>query len=164
MAPFDNGYSSNLINKLSPLIEGQVPDFIQADHPVFSRFLKHYYQYLEAGELQVTVTIDNVLLEVESESFALDVDGNKIVLESGAGTDGKFVVGETITGGTSKATAKVLVDDLGNTSTPRLFITSQQKFVTGETVTGGTSSASAVVTRYRANPVQTIQQLWFLQL
>ena len=159
MAPFDSSPTGNLTTKLSTLIDGQLPDFIQSDHPIFSRFLKHYYEYLEAGELQVTVTIDNVLLEVESESFALDVDGNKIVLESGAGTDGKFVVGETITGGTSKATAKVLVDDLGNTSTPRLFITSQQKFVTGETVTGGTSSASAVVTRYRANPVQTIQQL-----
>ena len=159
MAPFDPTPTGKLTTKLSPLIDGQLPDFIQSDHPIFSRFLKHYYEYLEAGELQVTVTIDNVLLEVETESFALDVDGNKIVLESGAGTDGKFVVGETITGGTSKATAKVLVDDLGNTSTPRLFITSQQKFVTGETVTGGTSSASAVVTRYRANPVQTIQQL-----
>ena len=159
MAPFDSSPTGNLTTKLSTLIDGQLPDFIQSDHPIFSRFLKHYYEYLEAGELQLTVTIDNVLLEVETESFALDVDGNKIVLESGAGTDGKFVVGETITGGTSKATAKVLVDDLGNTSTPRLFITSQQKFVTGETVTGGTSSASAVVTRYRANPVQTIQQL-----
>ena len=46
----------------------------------------------------------------------LDVDGNKIVLEKGAGSDGKFDVGETITGGTSKATATVLVDDLGNTA------------------------------------------------
>ena len=40
MAPFDNGYSSTLINKLSPLIEGQVPDFVQADHPVFVNFVK----------------------------------------------------------------------------------------------------------------------------
>ena len=43
-------------------------------------FLKHYYQYLEAGELRITSNVDNVLLELESESFALDVDGNKIVL------------------------------------------------------------------------------------
>jgi hypothetical protein len=63
----------------------------------------------------------------------------KLFWKSGAGTEGKFVVGETITGGTSKATAKILVDDLGNTTTPRIFITSQQKFVTGETITGGTS-------------------------
>ena len=87
MAPFDNGYSSNLINKLSPLIEGQVPDFIQADHAVFVRFLKHYYQYLESGELRLTVSIDNMLLEVQTESFLLLEDGNKLVLES---SEGKF--------------------------------------------------------------------------
>ena len=156
---FDNALSGNLTTKLSTQIDGQLPDFIQADHPVFSRFLKHYYQYLEAGELRLTVNIDNLLLNLESESFALDVDGNKIVLEKGAGSDGKFDVGETITGGTSKATATVLVDDLGNDSNSRLFITSQQKFITGETITGETSGATGTVTRYRANPVQNIQQL-----
>jgi hypothetical protein len=161
MATFDSDIDStgNLTTKISTLIDGQLPEFIQSDHPIFSVFLKHYYEYLEAAELRVTVNIDNLILETETNSKVLYVDGNKIVLEVGAGTEGKFVVGETITGGTSKATAKILVDDLGNNTTPRIFITSQQKFITGETVTGGTSSSSAVVTRYRANPVQTIQQL-----
>ena len=159
MAPFDSSYSSNLTTKLSPLIEGQVPDFVQADHPLFVKFLKNYYEYLEAGELRVTVNIDDLLLEAETTSYALDVDGNHITLEDGSGTTGKFVVGETITGGTSKATAKVLVEDLGNLTKPRLFITSQQLFETGETITGGTSGSTGTVTRYRANPVQNIQQL-----
>ena len=156
MAPFDNGYSSTLINKLSPLIEGQVPDFIQADHEVFVRFLKHYYQYLESGELRVTVSIDNMLLEVQTESFLLLEDGNKLVLES---SEGKFSPNETITGGTSKATATVLVDDLGNSIKPRLFISGQQQFQTGETITGGTSGATGTVVRYRGNPIQNLQQL-----
>ena len=161
MAPFDSDIdpTGNLTTKISTLIDGQLPDFIQADHPIFSVFLKQYYEYLEAAELRVTVNIDNLILETETNFKVLDVDGNNIVLETGAGTEGKFIVGETITGGTSKATAKILADDLGNTTTPRIFITSQQKFVTGETITGGTSSSSAVVSRYRANPVQTIQQL-----
>ena len=160
MAPFDNPYSSKLTNKVSPLLGGQLPDFIQSDHAVFARFLKHYYQYLEAGELRVTVSIDNLLLELETESFALDVDSNKIVLENGTdATTGKFVVGETITGATSKATATILVDDLGHSTKPRLFISGQQQFQTGETITGGTSSATGTVVRYRANPVQNIQQL-----
>ena len=30
--------------KVSPLIEGQVPDFVQSDHPQFVKFLKDYYQ------------------------------------------------------------------------------------------------------------------------
>ena len=150
--------SGDLTTKISTQIDGQLPDFIQADHPIFSKFLKHYYEYLESGELRVTVNIDNLLLELETASHVLTPDGTKIVLESGAGSTGQFEVGETITGATSKATAKVLVDDLGNT-TPRLFITSQQKFATGETVTGETSNASAIVIRYRANPVQNIQQM-----
>ena len=153
--PFDNNPTGKLTTKVSTLIDGQLPDFIQSDHPIFSRFLKHYYQYLESGELRLTVTIDNLLLELTEASNVLDVDGDKIVLES---SGGKFTVGETITGGTSNATAKVLVDDL-DASTPRLFITSQQRFITGETITGGTSDATGTVTRYRANPVQTIQQL-----
>ena len=156
MAPFDNGYSSTLINKLSPLIEGQVPDFVQADHDVFVRFLKHYYQYLESGELRLTVSIDNMLLEVQTESFLLLEDGNKLVLES---SEGKFSPNETITGGTSKATATVLVDDLGNSTKPRLFISGQQQFQTGETITGGTSGATGTVVRYRGNPIQNLQQL-----
>ena len=165
MAPFDIGYSSDLTTKISPLIEGQVPDFVQADHALFVKFLKSYYQFLEAGELRVTVNIDNLLLELETPSKVLDVNGEQIVLENGTlatgetvGTDGKFVVGETITGSTSKATATILVDDLGN-STPRMFISSQQQFQTGETITGGTSGATGTVDRYRGNPVQTIQQL-----
>ena len=158
MAVYDNPPTGKLNTKISPLIDGQLPDFIQSDHPVFSRFLKHYYQYLEAGELQLTVTIDKLLLNAESTSYALDVDGNKIVLEDGAGTSGKFTVGDTITGTTSKATATVLVDNLDNATAPRIFITSQQKFVTGEIVTGAISGSGTIVS-YRANPIQTIQQL-----
>ena len=39
---------SKFTKKLSPLIEGQVPDFVQADHPVFVDFVKDYFQFLEA--------------------------------------------------------------------------------------------------------------------
>ena len=31
---------SKFTKKVSPLIEGQVPDFVQADHPVFVDFVK----------------------------------------------------------------------------------------------------------------------------
>ena len=135
------------------------PDFVADDHPIFSTFLQSYYKYLESGELVVSATIDNVLLELETTTRLLDEEDNRIVLETGTGTTGKFIVGETITGATSGATAEVLVDDLGNTTKPRLFITSQQQFITIETITGGTSSATGTVTSYRASPVQNIQQL-----
>ena len=156
--PFDLSWTPELENKLSTQIDGQLPDFIAEDHPQFSQFLKSYYQFLESAELQLTVSIDNIILEVQTPTNLLNEDGTLIVTESGTGSTGKFVDSETITGSTSYATAKVLVEDLGN-ATPRLFISSQQLFETGEIVTGGTSGATGVITKYRANPVQNIQQL-----
>jgi len=148
---------SILNNKLSPLIEGQVPDFVQSDHPVFVNFLKDYYKFLEAGELTISTTTDYVALETETSSYIIDEDdGDRIVTEIGAGTKGFFIEKETITGTTSKATAQVLVDDSRNS---RLFITSQQKFITGEIITGGTSGSEGTVVIYRGNPVQNIQQM-----
>ena len=40
---------SKLLTKVSSLIPGQVPDFVESDHSLFLKFLKDYYQYLEAG-------------------------------------------------------------------------------------------------------------------
>ena len=149
-----SGHEPTLKNKVSPHIQSQLPEFVQADHPVFSLFLKYYYEFLEAGELVVTGSNDYVIEETISKNFILDETGENIVLEESVG---KFVVGETITGQTSGATARILVDDFDDNN--RLFITSQQRFETGETVTGNTSGATTTVASYRANPVQNIQQL-----
>ena len=153
MAPLDNPPSSKLLTKISPLIDGQLPDYARDEHPIFSKFLQYYYEYLEAAELTVTSQVDNILLEVESTAYLLDQDGNQIVYED---SDGKFSVGETITGQTSKATATILIDDLRN---GRMFISAQQQFINGETIVGATSTAEGTVKKYRGNPVQTIQQL-----
>ena len=48
---------TKLTTKVSSLISGQTPDFVQADHPLFVKFLKDYYRFLEAGRLTVTATI-----------------------------------------------------------------------------------------------------------
>ena len=108
MAPFDG----SLLTKISPMIDGQVPDFIQSDHPVFVEFLKQYYQFLESAEISISGTVDELLLETSSDSF-LVLNGtnfsglnesDRVVLESGSGTTGKFEVGETITGSTVDTT------------------------------------------------------------
>ena len=65
--------------------------------------------------------------------------------------------GETITGSTSGATSTVLAEDLVSNS--RLFISAHNGFITGETVTGSVSGATAIVKKYRANPIENIQQL-----
>ena len=86
--PFDLSWTPELENKLSTQIDGQLPDFIAEDHPQFSIFLKHYYQFLESAELQLTVNIDNILLEVESATNLLNEDGTLVVTEAGSGSTG----------------------------------------------------------------------------
>ena len=116
-----SGHDPTLKNKVSPHIQSQLPEFVQADHPLFSLFLKYYYEFLEAGELVVTGSNDYVIEETISKNYILDETGENIVLEESVG---KFTVGETITGQTTGATARILVDDFDDNK--RLFITSQQ--------------------------------------
>ncbi|MEK9697730.1 MAG: hypothetical protein VW270_18330, partial [Candidatus Poseidoniales archaeon] len=149
-----SGHDPTLKNKVSPHIQSQLPEFVKSDHPLFSLFLKYYYEFLEAGELTLTGSNDYIIEETLTTNYILEETGEKIVLEESVG---KFTVGETITGSTSGATARILVDDFDDNK--RLFITSQQRFETGETVTGNTSGATTTVASYRANPVQNIQQL-----
>ena len=98
-------------NKVSPLIEGQVPDFVQADHPIFVDFVKDYFKFLEAGRLSLSNLVNYVSQETNTVNYILNEDGDRIVTEIDEDTTGLFVVGETITGGTSKATATVLVEE-----------------------------------------------------
>ena len=47
-----NAYDDiTLKNKVSTHIQHQLPEFIQADHPLFSKFVKIYYQFLESAEI-----------------------------------------------------------------------------------------------------------------
>ena len=79
---------SKLLNKLSPLIEGQVPEFVQADHPVFVDFLKDYFQFLEAGrlELQELSEYDSIVNYIRQETnttaYVLLEDGERVITES----------------------------------------------------------------------------------
>jgi len=157
-------------DKITNLINSQVPDFIVQDHPKFLEFVKAYYTFMESAELRVTSvqTTEGILLETETnqennlllDASRLDTDrtqldaGDKIILESS--TYGKFTRGETITGQTSNATAVILSEDLTN---DRLFISAQDKFIDGETILGNSSNASATINSYRPNPVNNIQDL-----
>jgi hypothetical protein len=149
-----SGHEPTLKNKVSPHIQSQLPEFVKEDHPLFSLFLKYYYEFLEAGELTLSGSNNYVIEETLTKNYILDETGENVVLEDSVG---KFAVGETITGAITGATAKILVDDFDNNK--RLFISSQQRFQTGETITGASSNATSTVVSYRANPVQNIQQL-----
>ena len=45
--------------KISAIINAQIPEFVVADHPKFAEFLKVYYQLLESAELSVTANGGN---------------------------------------------------------------------------------------------------------
>ena len=157
-------------DKISNLINQQVPEFVLEQHPKFLEFIKTYYTFMESAELRVTSvqTTDGIQLETETaqennlvlNASKLDTDrtsldaGDKILLEDTG--FGKFQRGETITGSTSNATAEVLSEDLDNN---RLFISAQDGFVQDETITGGTSGARATISNYKPNPVNNIQDL-----
>ena len=67
--------NSKLVTKVSPLIEGQVPGFIQSEHPVFVNFLKDYYQFLEAGRITYTGAVEYVRQQTNTLEFILLEDG-----------------------------------------------------------------------------------------
>ena len=143
-------------DKISTLINSQLPDFVVDDHQQFAQFLKTYFTFMESAELQVTsiestdgITlenetgrVDNLLLDgskISSERTQLD-SGDKLILEDSS--FGKFTVDETITGQTSNATATVVAEDLANN---RIFISAQDKFARNEIIIGSTSNAQAVI-------------------
>ena len=157
-------------DKISTILNSQLPEFVVADHPKFAEFLKVYYQLLESAELSIDTIegTDGILLQSETgqtNNLVLNSSrkdtartlldaGDKILLEES--TYGKFVRSETVTGQTSKATAVVLVEDIANN---RLIISAQDKFVENEIIIGASSGAQANITNYKPNPVNNIVDL-----
>ena len=128
---------STLKNKVSVLVENQLPDFVRSENPNFIAFMKAYYEFMESAELKLTTlgSVDSII----SESQAIgSTTLNYIILEdtniyrpgevdtilTEDTTAGAFVNDETIVGQTSKATAVVRVEDINAGS--RLFISSKR--------------------------------------
>ena len=120
---------------------------------------------MESAEITLTNIgdPDHIVLEgttagktvIDGTNINKDDSGDNFLLEDTS--YGDFQNGETITGSTSGATATVLIEDVD--AGARLFVTHQNKFIEGELITGSTSAAQATIGKYRANPVQNIQQL-----
>jgi hypothetical protein len=150
--------------KLSPLVNRQLPQHIQANNPLLAEFLKQYYVYMEAAQITLSsvTASDQILLETASEGF-LALDGtddksnneNDYILNE-EGSVGEFTKGETITGSTSGQTATILAEDTDNL---KIYISANSLFVTGETITGSSSGAEGIIGKYRGNPNETLTQL-----
>ena len=61
---------SKFNDKISTILNSQLPEFVVADHPKFAEFLKVYFQLLESAELSVTTIkgTDGIVLESETSS------------------------------------------------------------------------------------------------
>ena len=158
---------ANFYDKISNLINSQVPDFVLEDHPLFLDFVKAYYKLLESAKIDLvnigapshiqlhsSKSVTNYL-NLDGTTPDGDDEGDKVLLEDT--TFGDFQNGEVITGQTSGATTTILVEDVGGNQC--IFVVANAKFIEGEIIVGATSEASATIKRYRANPVQNIQQL-----
>ena len=99
-----NGNDQSFKNKISPIIDGQLPNFVQEDHPLFVTLLKHYYQFME-GRTFFGGFNDYVIQETNSVNYILDENGDNVVLETSIS---KFETGETIVGDTSKVVQRLL--------------------------------------------------------
>ena len=63
---------SSTVNKISNLIESQMPDFVRNENPLFVSFLESYYEFLEQSNN--SVTLGNLLDRVELLKDLGDVD------------------------------------------------------------------------------------------
>lgn len=144
---------SHELKNISSIFDKSIPDFIKNDHGLFVKFLKYYYQFLESGELTISLDSYTLLQETNTPNKILSETGTEILLEDSS----LFQVGEYIRGSESGVRSKILIDNSRKNS--KLFIVAQQRFQTGETLVGETSGATAVMLGYKANPVQNIQQL-----
>ncbi len=121
--------SAKVTAKAVSQISEQLPSFIGEDFPLYEKFVKNYYEFLE------TVCVYYDIVEGYENAFS-------------------FTMGETVTGQTSGATAKVKGTG-ANSGTNKLFLepTNTLDFVE-ETIIGSTSNSYGKVTRIVRNPIR----------
>ena len=134
---------------VSVLLETQLPEFINKEHPKFKKFIEKYYEFMESHQLyfgtSFTFNEDKILAETNPDGiiYLLFEDGLHLQLESDRDTAGNanlmFSLGETLTGNTSGATA-VVSGTKGNTIT---FVKSSSVagFTYGEKLTGSVTGS-----------------------
>jgi len=129
---------------VSVLLETQLPEFINDQHPKFKKFIEKYYEFMESHQLYFGSTFtfneEKLLAETNSDGtiYITLEDESPIQIESERDTAGDanlmFSLGETLTGNISGATA-VVSGTKGNTIA---FVKSSSEagFEYGEKLTG----------------------------
>ena len=129
---------------VSVLLETQLPEFINSEHPKFKKFIEKYYEFMESHQLYFANTFtfneDKILAETNLDGtiYVTLEDESPIQIESDRDTAGNanlmFSYGETLTGNTSGATAVVT----GSKGKTIAFVksSSENGFEYGEKLTG----------------------------
>ena len=125
--------SARVTAKAVSHVSEQLPSFIGEDFPLYEKFVKNYYEFLE------TIVMDYGIV-------------------TGYEDDYTFTLGETITGQTSGATGKVKGTG-ANSGLNKLFIepTNDIDFSSDETFIGSSSNAYGSVTKVFRNPVNALK-------
>ena len=119
--------SAKVSAKAVSQVENQIPQFISEENPLYEKFLKNYYEFLETLCVFYTAV--------------------------GAYTT-LFTNGETVTGQTSGATAKVKGKN-AISATLKVFLepTNDLNFLVDEVIIGGTSNARGTISKLNREPL-----------
>lgn len=144
-----------LVEKISNLIDNQLPEFVRVEGSDFSEFLRFYYNWMESHELTISnVALDeyHVTLESEQGGFVLET-GSSFLLESDRTNISAYEKDEIITGISSGATGTV--DRNTNTASSKIYVTglTQTDFEVGELIKGTNNRTLGTVTNFQKNPL-----------
>ena len=125
--------SAKVTAKAVSQVSEQLPSFIGEDFPLYEKFVKNYFEFLE------TIVVPYGIVTGYEDAYT-------------------FTVGETVTGQTSGATATVKGTG-ANSGLNKLFLepTNTLDFAADETIIGSTSSAYGSVTSVTRNPVNALK-------
>jgi hypothetical protein len=119
--------SAKVSAKAVSQVENQIPQFISEENPLYEKFLKNYYEFLETVCVYYTAVGDYTTL---------------------------FTNGETVTGQTSGATAKVKGKNaLSKILTVFLEPTNDLNFLKDEVIVGGSSNSRGTITSANRKPL-----------
>ena len=120
--------SARVTAKAVSQVSNQIPQFIVEEHPLYEKFLKNYYEFLE--------TLCVYYTEVGEYTTA-------------------FTSGETVTGQTSGGTAKVRGFGTYANSSGKVFLdlTNDLDLLKDEVIIGGTSNSRGTITSISRKPL-----------
>ena len=143
-----------LQNRISSLIDTQLPSFVEDEGPQFAEFLKIYYKWMESNELTIGEIKQNEFnLSLETSSSFLIEDSNNLILENTRTSSSAFEKNEKVIGQTSGATG--LVDRITTIESTKIYIKNVGKkdFLKDEIIIGSNNRTEAKVLSYIKNPL-----------